>query len=112
MGLDDGKTPKSTHLDIRMKPGWRYLEAKKTFVSEDEQTFSPAPDLPSGANIFYMVPALAEADPDSLSSDEQNLARYIQLVFPGKVDLSAYIEIVQQWPCVDEVRLPPQVSPP
>ena len=99
-------------LDVKMGPDWRYLETKRIFVSAGGEEFSPGPSLPKGAEIIHMVPALALADPGTLSEDERNLARFIQVVFPSKAAREKHTGQVENWPCAEEVRWPPEVSLP
>lgn len=100
------------HLDVKMGLDWRYQETKRLFVSTGGDKFSPRPSLPKGAEIIPMVPALARADPGTLSEDERNLARFIQVVFPSKAARKKHAADVEGWPCAEEVRWPPEVSLP
>jgi hypothetical protein len=100
------------HLDVKMAPGWRYESTRRCFVAADGREFSPVADLPKSVRIVHMVPALAAADPQTLTEDERNLARYVQVVFATKASRKKYWARVEAWPCAEEVRLPPEVSLP
>lgn len=109
-----GATPKAVrpHLVVKLKPGWRYEQSKRRFASAHGEGLSVGPDLPRGTVIIHMVPELAQAAQTSLSEDEQDLARYLHVVFPKAIDAADYLGIVRDWPCVEEVRMPPEIGLP
>lgn len=102
----------SPFLVVKLRGGWRYDEAKRGFVSSEGGNVCPYEDLPRSSKFEYMVPDLANASPKSLSEDESNLARYMHVILPKGSAASDYLTIVQSWPCVEEVRLPPKISLP
>ena len=102
----------SPHLEVLLKPGWVYHARKKRFLGEKDRVVAPGDDLPAGAKIVYKVPSLAKAKLESLSDDERDLARYVHVILPKGTDPEAYLAVVQDWICVEEVRLPPRVSLP
>ena len=51
------------HLDVRLKPGWRFESRRRAFASEVGQSVSLRGLLPSGTKIVPMAPSLAVADP-------------------------------------------------
>ena len=114
MDVDSGKAPKGIrpHLVVKVKPDWQYDDSRGTFVSSSGQAFSAMEKLPRGSTIVHVAPHLAKADPRSLSKDERNLARYVHVILPRKTTPSAYLEVVRSWPCVEEARLPPEISLP
>lgn len=114
MGPGGKAAPKDLRpsLDVKLAATWRYAEAKGVFRSASGTEFAPSSDLPKGTRVLYMAPALAKADPATLTADERNLARYVQLVFPKGTNLEPYLRIVRKWPCVETVQRPPAVSLP
>ncbi len=114
MGAGGGNEPKGLRpsLDVKLSSEWRYSESRRLFVSATGEEFSPAAALPKGTQIRYMVPHLATADRATLSADESNLARYLQVVFPKGAVVDSYLAVIGQWPCVEQVRRPPEVSLP
>ena len=109
-----GDAPKGLRpsLDVKLASEWRYIDARRLFVSSTGEEFSPAAALPKGTRIQYMVPRLAKADRATLSADESNLARYLQVVFPKRAVVDPYIAVIEKWPSVEQVRRPPEVSLP
>lgn len=99
-------------LDVKLASEWRYADSRGVFVSTAGEAFSPAADLPKGTQIRYMVPHLAKADRATLSADEGNLAQYVQIVFPKGAKVDPYLATIGQWPCVEQVQPPPQISLP
>src|SRR5947209_7251243 len=87
-GLPLGVSP---HVDLRLKPGWRFDRRRPALVSKAGQSVSLRGLLPSGTRIVPMAPSLADADPQSLSEDEHLLARYFQVLPSGTdaTDLAA-----------------------
>ncbi len=100
------------HLVIRIKEGWRFDQKTNQFVSEEGQRLFVKTDLPSRSHVQYRIPQLAKASEDSLTKNEANLRRYFNVILPGSTDPSDYIEVVKNWPCVEDVQLPPEVSLP
>ena len=98
-------------VDFKLKRGWRYDEAKGIFVSSRGAHFTPPP-LPKRTRIVYKVPDLARSSPDGLSKAEQDLQRYMQVIFPFSHAPEKYVKTVQAWPCVEEAHLAPEVSLP
>ena len=100
------------HLDVKLGADWRYLKSERMFVSSGGQVFSPASTLPKGAEVLYTAPGLAQADPCTLSEDERNLARFVQVIFRNKAARKKHFAQVEKWSCVEVVRWPPEVSLP
>jgi hypothetical protein len=96
------------HLDVKLKPGWAYDPKRGVFVSEAGEEHSPGESLPEGSRIVPMAPALAEADPRSLSPAERDLARYFQVILPRGEDPAEHGKAVGDWESVAEVQLPPK----
>lgn len=109
-----GDGPKSLRpsLDVKLVAEWRYADKEKGFISFGGGSFSPGDDLPKGTDIRPMAPHLAKADRATLSADEANLARYVQIVFPKGTSVEPYLAVIRKWPCVEEVQRPPEVSLP
>ncbi len=98
-------------VDLKLKRGWRYDEAKGVFVSSSGTQFTPAP-LPKGTRIVYKVPRLARSSSDRLSRAERDLQRYMQVILPAASAPERYLKTVQAWPCVEEAHVAPEVSLP
>lgn len=99
-------------LDVKLASEWRYADSRGLFVSSAGDEFSPGAALPKGTQIRYMVPHLARADRATLSADERNLAAYLQIIFPKGAEVDRYLSEIAQWPCVEQVQRPPEISLP
>ena len=98
-------------VDFKLKPGWRYDEAKEVFVNLKGVEFA-APRLPKNSRLVYKVPKLARLAPKGLSKAEQDLQRYMQAILPSSRSTKELLKLVQSWPCVEEAHLTPEVSLP
>lgn len=114
IGYKAAKAPKGIppHLVVKLKRGWRYQDSARVFVSSRGQEFAPYGRLPRRGRIVYMVPDLAHADPKSLSKDERDLARYMQVILPKGTAAPDYLAVVRNWPCSEEAQLPTEISLP
>ena len=56
IGLPQGVSP---HLDVRLKPGWRFDRRRRALVSEAGHSLSLRGVLSPGARIVPMTPSLA-----------------------------------------------------
>ena len=114
MSPKQSKPPKSIrpHLVVKLKRGWRYLESKHLFVSSEKKKFLPHADLPPGTHIVYVVPHLARSHLRRLSKDEQELARYVNVILPKGTSSIDYLNVLKKWMCVDKVQIPPEISLP
>lgn len=99
-------------LVVQLKPGWRFDMDRSLFLSATGERFSPQEALPKPCKLVEMVPALSQRPPALLSKDEQNLARYLQIVLPKRSKVSRYLAIVEQWKCVQKVYLSPTIGLP
>jgi hypothetical protein len=102
----------SPHLDVRLKPGWRFNRRRRALVSESGQALSLRGLLPSGTHITPMAPSLAEAEPRSLSRDESLLARYLQVALPEGSDPTDLAASLRDLDGVELVSTPPQMGLP
>ncbi len=100
------------HLVVKLKGGWLFDSDRRRFVSADGRQFSPVKDLPKRTRIVYMTPMLARKSLKSLSKEEKELVRYVQVILPKGQDPSAYLVRVREWECVADVNLPPDLSLP
>ena len=103
---------KTPYLVITLKDGWLYKPSRRIFVSSYGQKKYVPNELPKGSKIVYVAPALSRAVRESLSKDKRNLAKYLHLILPKGTDPLTYLTIVRTWVCVEEVRLPPDISLP
>jgi hypothetical protein len=108
----DGPKRLRPSLDVKLASGWRYEGRAGLFISSDGKQFSPREQLPKGTKLLYMVPQLARAEGSSLSADERNLARHMQIVFPKGTAVDSYLAAIRKWHCVEQVQPPPQISLP
>lgn len=113
-GYNQGRQPPGMkpHLVVKLRPGWSYDSKHRLFVTTSGKSFSPRESLPRGTRISYMVPDLAKRALKSLSRDERNLARYLQIIMPKGMDPNDYLDSVGRWDCTEEVSLPPEISLP
>jgi hypothetical protein len=102
----------SAHLEVRLKPGWRFDRRRRALVSEDGQSLSLRGLLPPGSRIVPMAPSLAGTDRRSLSEDEHLLARYLQVVLPSGADPTDLATELRGLEGVELVSTPPQVGLP
>lgn len=99
-------------IELKLKPGWRFVPRRRLFENESGETFAPYRDLPKGTKIVYKVPRLAQADAASLSEAERDLRCYLQVILPAGESLQDHIAAVRGWPCVTEAHAGPVVSLP
>lgn len=99
-------------VEIKLKPGWRYVASRRAFESDKGERFAPRGDLPRNSRIVYKVPRLAEADPNELSRHERELSRYMQVILPAGEAPQNYVKAIGAWPCVAEAQVGPDVSLP
>ena|SRR5688572_5112345 len=97
--------------DVTLKRGWRYVPERRAFVSASGQVFTPG-DLPRRTRIVYKTPSLAQADEATLSKAQQDLRRYLQVIFPPGVSPADYVGRIRGWPAVEWADVAPQVSLP
>jgi hypothetical protein len=98
-------------VDFKLKPGWRYDEAKGIFVNSRGAQFVPPP-LPKKTRILYKVPSLARSSSHGLSRAERDLQRYMQVLIPNSEAPEQCVKTIQTWPCVEEAHAAPEVSLP
>jgi hypothetical protein len=101
----------SPHLDVRLKPGWRFDRRRRALVSEGGQSLGLR-NLGRGTRVVPMVPTLAAADPATLSEDERHLARYLQVVPLAETDAAALADRLRALEAVEAVSTPPRISLP
>src|SRR5437868_4631288 len=106
-GLPPGVSP---HLDVRLKPGWRFDRRRRSLVPSAGKPVSLRRLLPSGTKVVPMAPSLAAADPKGLSDDEQLLARYVQVVPPPGTDPADLAAALGGLDGVERVSAPPRIS--
>src|SRR5262249_52418578 len=102
----------SSHLDVRLKPGWRFDRRRRALVSEDGQSLSLRGKLASGARVVPMAPSLAAADQRGLSEDERLLARHVQVVGPSGADPADLAAALRGLEGVEQVSTPPRIGLP
>lgn len=99
-------------IDLTLKPGWRYDASRRAFQSDSGEKFTPRGELPKNTRIAYKVPAVARADEKRLSEPERDLRRYMQVILPEGESPLDYLDVVRDWPCVEEAHAAPEVSLP
>lgn len=100
------------HLAVKLKAGWDFHPSTGRVTSEDGRVLRPEADLPPGSRIVPTAPELAGRRRSSLTADEANLARHLQVILPEGTDPSEILPRVEEWDWVDEARLPPEISLP
>jgi len=98
-------------VDFKLKPGWRYDEAKGIFVDSGGAQFAP-PLLPKKTRILYKVPSLAKSSSHGLTKAERDLQLYMHVLLRPSDAPEQYVKTIQTWPCVDEAHVAPEVSLP
>jgi hypothetical protein len=113
IGPGAGPIEMKPYLVLLLKPGWLYDSDRRRFTGAAEGSFSPQKgDLPPRTRIVPMVPDLVGRPQESLSEDEAVLARYYHVIFPSDTDVARFLQGIQGWLCVEEVRAPPEISLP
>ncbi|HEY7423802.1 MAG TPA: hypothetical protein VH682_06105 [Gemmataceae bacterium] len=102
----------SSHVDVRLKPGWRFDHRRRALVSETGRSLSLRGLLSPGARIIPMAPSLADANRESLSEDERLLARYLQVVLPSGADPTDLAADLRSLEGVELVSTPPRIGLP
>ncbi len=97
-------------VDFKLKPGWRFDEAKQAFAGPAGESFRP--ELPKGARLVFKVPDLARSRRKGLSEAQRDLQRYMQVVLPQSFKPEEFAKKVKQWPCADSPHAAPVVSLP
>jgi hypothetical protein len=68
--------------------------------------------LPAGTRVVAVVPSLADADPGSLSEDEQLLARSLQVIPPAGTDPTDLVAALGGLEGIEIVEVPPRMGLP
>jgi hypothetical protein len=100
------------HIVVKLKPGWAFDPSRRVFVSQDGDLVRPQRDLPKGSRIVPMVPELNREPREALSTAEEELSRYFQVILPKGEDASAALAAASHWPSIAEASMPPKVSLP
>ena len=108
-GLPPGVSP---HLDVRLKPGWRFDRRRRALVAEDGRSLSLRGLLAPKARVVPMAPALAAAPRRNHSEDEDLLARYLQVVVPADADPADLAAALRRLDGVEVVTTPPPIGLP
>jgi hypothetical protein len=98
-------------IDFKLKPGWRFDEAKGVFIDPSGVEFA-TPRLPKNSRILYKVPSLARSASKKLSGAERDLQRYMQVILPTPRSTQSVLQTVQSLPGVEEAHLAPEISLP
>jgi len=100
------------HIVVKLKPGWAFDPSRRAFVSQDGDVVRPQRDLPKGSRIVPMAPELTREPRATLSTAEEELSRYFQVILPKGENASAARDAASHWPSTAEVSMPPKVSLP
>lgn len=98
-------------VEFKLKPGWRYNEAKGVFIDPRGVEFA-TPRLPKNSRVLYKVPGLARSASKKLSAAEKDLQRYMQVILPSLRSARAVLQAVRSLPGVEEAYLAPEISLP
>ncbi len=99
-------------LDVALRQDWRFVDAERHLVSDSGSMIPLLQDLPRGTQVVNKVPSLAASDAASLSADERNLARLIQVIFRSKSDKMRGREKLLECAAVESVSEPTEISLP
>jgi hypothetical protein len=114
-GLTHGAPPEGLqpHLRVKLKKEWRFDPDKGAFHDlSAKRKGHVTPRLPPGSRVVPMVPALAEADPRTLSKEELDLARFVYIVLPEGAKPERILQEVREWPFVESAEPPRSISLP
>lgn len=98
-------------VEFKLKPGWRYDEAKGVFIDPRGAEFA-APRLPKNSRVLYKAPGLARSAAKKLSRAEKDLQRYMQVILPSPRSTRSVLQAVQSLPGVEEAHLAPEIGLP
>lgn len=98
-------------IDVKLKRQWHFEPEGRRFMSASGEQCAPT-GLPKHTRIVHKVPGLARKAPGKLSKYERELSRYVQVVLPAGEAPAGYVNVVRQWPCVEEANVGPVVSLP
>ncbi len=104
--------PGGRYIVLTLKSGWTFDRQTRRFASQRGDSFSPGEDLPKHTRIQFLDSELASADPSTLSADEGQLARTLNLVPRSSTSVAQLVEKVRTWPCVADAWPSPEVSLP
>ena len=99
-------------VEVKLKSSHRYDSSKRMFEAASGARFNPSRDLPKGTKIVHKVPALAAADRAKLSKWEKELGRRLQVILPYGVSAHDYVDVIRNWPSVEDAWIGPEVSLP
>jgi hypothetical protein len=100
----------STHLDIRLKSGWRFDASRRVLISPAGEKIGLRELLPDGIRVVPVMPSLAAARPETLSEDEQLLARCLQVVLPARADPANVADLLRSLEGIERVDTPPAIG--
>jgi len=98
-------------IDFKLKPGWRFDEAKGVFIDPRGVELA-TPRLPKNSRVLFKVPSLARSPSKKLSGAERDLQRYMQVILPSPRSTKSVLQIVRSLPAVEEAHLAPEISLP
>ena len=97
-------------IDFKLKPGWRFDEAKGVFIDRSGVEFA-TPRLPKNSRVLYKVPSLARSASKKLSGAERDLQRYMQVILPSPRSTKSVLQAVQSLPAVEEAHFSSRNQP-
>jgi hypothetical protein len=98
-------------VEFKLKPGWRYNEAKGVFIDPRGVEFA-TPRLAKNSRVLHKVPGLARSASKKLSAAERDLQRYMQVILPSPRSAGTALQAVRSLPGVEEAHLAPEISLP
>jgi hypothetical protein len=101
------------HVRVKLAAGWRYDERARAFRNlTSGEMRAELQGVLGGATVVAVAPDYAKADPKLLSRDEENLARYVQIILPRALSVAEALHQVRGWDFVDSAEAAPSVSLP
>lgn len=97
------------HLVVKVNEGWQYDDNASEFVSEVGERVSTEPVLPAESRVVRRVPQFAVSPK---SDAERDLARYFNVLLPGRSDPTRLAGMLRKLKCIERVDLPPEVGLP
>jgi hypothetical protein len=103
--------PTAPYLIVQLKPAWRADLTADAFV-HGRRKIRLHDLIGAGVSLAPHIPAVAEKAPRSLSAQERELARFVQVRTTLPSQLRDAAKRLKQCDAVDAVILPPEVSLP
>lgn len=87
---------------------WKFDPSRVGFHNLGSSEFQAIEGLPDGARVEARFPDLLDADPDSLTDEEREMAQFVQFVFAPGTRLDSQLERIKGWAAVVDAYVVPE----